>query len=66
MSRDHLIPDGRKHGWFVSTPTELLKFDTIAEATAEMVRHPMCSLLRECQCGCGQPAAIARKNKVTP
>ena len=50
-----------KRGWFVSTSTQLTRVNTKSEALrlgAKVAVGPVVALIhRECECGCGQPAA---------
>ncbi len=48
-----------KRGWFVATSVSLTKFDTkkAAVSTAKEIGKDA-AIYRECECGCGNPAAI--------
>jgi hypothetical protein len=59
---DHNIKSGKRPGYFVSTFTKL--FFEKTRAAAEALQADLDArgldrglLMRECQCGCGQPAA---------
>ena len=56
----------RKRGWYVSTDTALVRFSLRRDAAETVLAARRVGrsalLIRECECGCGEPAgrAVAR------